>query len=169
MNRFVASIKRSLETENWYAALAMALVLPDICGRLEDPKKRSQERYEAWFGKYLAARYSNDFFGEGFTFLTGSDCYALRCAMLHEGKDDVQSQKAKDVVSRFAFTVAGSHLCKFDSVLLLDVRAFCTDICAGVEAWSVEFSEVPDVKARISELLVVQTSGFSVVPGVFIQ
>lgn len=169
MERFVTSINKSLQTENWYAALSMALTVPDICGWLVEPKAGSQKRYEAWFDKYLLAEYKSPFHGPQFTFLSGSDCYALRCAYLHEGTDDVQRQRARDAVTRFAFTTAGSHKCKFDSVLLLDVRTFCTDVCAGIQKWLEDFKKNKEVQSRVNELLLVRTQGFQVVPGVFIQ
>lgn len=169
MERFVASINQSLQTQNWYAALSMSLTVPDISGWLVDPKLGSQKRYEAWFDKYMLSRYKSEFHGPSFTFLSGSDCYALRCAYLHEGTDDVQRQRAKDAVARFAFTTAGSHCCKFNSVLLLDVRAFCSDVCSGIQAWVTDYGKVEEVQNRVKELLLVRTAGFQVVPGVFVQ
>jgi hypothetical protein len=169
VERFIVSINKSLQTENWYAALSMALTAPDICGWLKNPNTGSQKRYESWFDQYLLSKYKSPFHGSDFTLLTGSDCYALRCAYLHEGTDDVQRQRASDAVTRFAFTTAGSHKCKFDSVLLLDVRAFCTDVCAGVQSWIDDFKSDKEVQGRIKELLLVRTQEFQIIPGVLIQ
>lgn len=41
MQSFLDSIKLSLETKNWYAALAVALTIPDICGSIANPKEHS--------------------------------------------------------------------------------------------------------------------------------
>jgi len=169
MQRFVSSIGKSIQTGNWYAALSMSLTLPDICGWLENPKLTSQKRYEAWFERYLLKKYLSPFHGPNFTFLSGSDCYALRCAYLHEGTDDVERQRAKDAIGRFAFSTTGSHCCKFNSVLLLNVGAFCSDICAGVEAWSKDVTGNQEIQSRVQELLTVRTEGFQVIPGVFVQ
>lgn len=170
MERFVQSLEAGVKTENWYAALlVMALAIPDICGWLETPKVGSQKRYEAWFDKYLLPAYKSSFHGPDFTFLTGSDCYALRCALLHEGTDEVLRQRARDVVTRFAFSSAGSHRCMFGSVLLLNIQAFCGEVCAGTRQWIHDVSTNQDVQERLKELLYVRTEGFLVVPGVFVQ
>ncbi len=84
MDRFISSINPSLQTRKWYAALSMSLTGPDICGWLVDPKIGSQKRCEAWFDKYFLEKYKSQFHGEGFTFLTVSACYALRCAHFYE-------------------------------------------------------------------------------------
>lgn len=169
MERFVQSIENSVKTENWYAALVMALAIPDICGWLETPKIASQKRYEAWFETYLLPKYKSPFHGPEFTFLSGSDCYALRCALLHEGTDEVLRQRAREVVTRFAFSTTGSHCCMFESVLLLNVQSFCADLCAGTRQWIQDIAANKDVQERLKELLQVRTKGFMVIPGVFVQ
>jgi hypothetical protein len=34
MQHLVDSVRKDLQNENWYAALFMALTLPDICGKI---------------------------------------------------------------------------------------------------------------------------------------
>ena len=47
MNRFTDAGRRAIEDKNDYAALSLALMIPDICGSLEDPGPgKSRERYE---------------------------------------------------------------------------------------------------------------------------
>ena len=169
MDRFVQSIENSVKTENWYAALVLVLTIPDICGWVETPIVGSQKRYEAWFEKYLLPTYKSPFHGSDFTFLSGSDCYALRCAFLHEGTDEILRQRARDVVSRFAFSTTGSHRCMFENVLLLNVQMFCAEVCAGTRQWIRDVSANPDAQSRLNELLQVHTKSFQVVPGVLIR
>ena len=162
MERFLTSVERSIQTENWYSALTMSLALPDICGWLEDPALRSQRRYESWFDTYLGPTYRIQLNGRDVTFLTASDCYALRCAYLHEGADEVLRQKARDVVSRFVFCATGSHRVLVNTVLLLDARTFCGEVCAGVRQWSLNVAANPEVQGRMAELLLVRTGAFSI-------
>ena len=54
MRNFTNVFDKSLATENWYAALALALVIPDICGRLENPEMGSGERYASVLSLTLA-------------------------------------------------------------------------------------------------------------------
>lgn len=70
MNNIFKAIENSLQNKNWYSALVLSLILPDICGKLENNCKSSSERYPEWFDAYLGEKYKR--------FLTGKDCYALR-------------------------------------------------------------------------------------------
>jgi thiaminase len=58
VQHLVDATKKAMVDENWYAALTMALSMPDMCGRLESPHKKSQERYEIWFTKYALECFS---------------------------------------------------------------------------------------------------------------
>ena len=172
MKRFTKSIEKSIKSENWYSALALALTIPDICGRLSYPDlvKKSQERYKKWFDEYLLCFYEIPLNGRMFTFMSGGDCYALRCALLHEGRDDVASQKARrEVVSKIIFSTTGSHCNKFNDVLTLNLQIFCSEVCQAVEVWSNDYKNDLSVQAAIAELLTIHTQGFSPSPGVFVQ
>ena len=57
MERFATSIESSLNSQNWFAALFMALALPDICAALEEPNRPVGERYKDWFKRYLQPAY----------------------------------------------------------------------------------------------------------------
>lgn len=157
MNRFISSINDSLKSENWYSALFLALTLPDICCRLESKSNRtSGPKYAAWFEKYLSGIYTYEYpDGEIKVFLSGDDCYALRCAMLHQGEADLAGQAARSKrISRFHFTIASCHGASVDDVLQLDVRRFCEDICNAVIKWLEDF-ELSDklAKDKLSSLL----------------
>ena len=169
MEHLIQSVEKSIISENWYSAFTLALTLPDICGRLNNPKNTSQKRFEDWFNKYILHHYQSPFHGKDFTFLSGADCYALRCAFLHEGRDDITRQKAREVVSRFALSTTGSHRCMFDTVLLLNLQAFCGEICEGVRVWLEEYKDDMNVQNSLSELLQVQTQSFFISPGIFVQ
>ncbi len=169
MEKYVEAIELSLSNQNWYSALALALTLPDICGWLEDPHARSQKRYEAWFDRYMLKHYQNEFFGPGFTFLSGSDCYALRCAYLHEGNDDITRQRARQALSRFSFKGAGSHRVKVDDLLHLSVTAFCGEVCSGVRDWVAANTTNPTIQERLREQLMIHENGVQVAPGIFVE
>src|SRR5256885_2314037 len=67
----------------YYAAITIALTLPDICSKAtfesrdEHYWKGVQARYEAWCEKYLATRLPS---------LTPQDVWALRGGILHQGQ-----------------------------------------------------------------------------------
>lgn len=171
MERFTQAINKSIESENWYAALILALTIPDICGRLSNPElaKESKKRYVKWFDEYVLHHYERPSHGEGFTFMSGGDCYALRCALLHEGRDDVTSQKARrEVLSRIMFSTAKCHRIKVNDILVLNIQRFCEEICQGVQVWNENFKDDVNVQESIKKLLTIQTQGFSPSFGIFL-
>ena len=135
MDKLINAVENSLQNKNWYAALFVALSLPDICGRLENPTSKSLERYVVWFNKYLRNEYTRGIgpFGKKIvTFLSGKDCYALRCAYLHEGRDEITDQRCQQVLNNFRFTTDLSHRNYFNfnnnAILQLNVEIFCNEI-----------------------------------------
>lgn len=99
MDQFINAIRTSLENNNWYGALFTTLALPDVCGKIQHPDQYSSTRYPNWFNEYVLERYTV-FVGpdkEKREFLTGNDCYALRCAYLHEGISDTTKQRARSL------------------------------------------------------------------------
>jgi hypothetical protein len=109
MQRFVKAVRKSVEDANWYSALSLALLLPDLCGYLEAPKDASAVRYARWFQQWLGPTYSvvSRYPGEGTrVFLSGNDCYALRCALSHQGADDITAQRAQQVIEKFQFVAS---------------------------------------------------------------
>jgi hypothetical protein len=58
MKHLVESVIQAVTDGNWYAALTVALTLPDICGKLESPQDSSTRRYVRWFNENLAPKYT---------------------------------------------------------------------------------------------------------------
>ena len=164
MKELIIAIKICLQNENWYAALFVALELPDICGKLENPNLKSQERYVKWFNKYLSAKYIHEIGPEHkvHVFLTGEDCYALRCAYLHEGIGEITGQRCQQVLDNFRFTTDSSH-CNYMSgrTLQLQVKIFCEEICEAADRWLVDMSTDSETQKRISKMLKIYDSIFT--------
>ena len=162
MQNFLNAIEKSLSTENWYAALTSSLILPDICGSLEDPEKRSGERYVAWFRKWVQPIYTKSLRADvgPHIFLSGDDCYALRCALLHQGEADISQQRAQKALESFRFLVpAPNHIvhCNQNGAQLeLQVDRFCHDICRGVEGWLAQVETNQEIQKRISQLISIE-------------
>ena len=153
MNDLVSSTRSAISQKNWYAALTLALTLPDICGYIEDPTKSSGARYSDWFTSYVASRYSSG----GHQFLSGGDCYALRCAFLHQGEVDISAQRARQALDSFHFIAPPGRGCVFhmnqsDGKLQLQVDLFAEDICRGVDSWLSAKASDPVSSQRLSTL-----------------
>jgi hypothetical protein len=117
----------------------VSLVLPDICGYMESPDSTSKSRYVKWFNSYMAEHYTITIQNEKHCFLTGNDFYALRCAVLHQGQDNIENQKAREALKSFQFvsTESGTtiHNNRINDKLQLQVDIFCRQIIEGTEKW----------------------------------
>ncbi len=66
----------------WWAALHLALVIPDVCSSLEDPNSLVGDRYVNWCRDH----YPSD------PRLTPADRYQMRNAVLHQGASLAQNK-----------------------------------------------------------------------------
>jgi hypothetical protein len=158
MQRFIGAVRMSLAEKNWFSALAMSLTLPDICARIEGLQGKSEARYIQWFDRNLLDVNSADLPGLGRTvFLSGGDCYALRCAYLHEGTDEVGAHhRARRALSKYHFRAPGGlglHRNLFNGILQLRIDLFCEEICVAVELWDKSLERTPDIQERFDALL----------------
>jgi len=161
MNNIVNSVYKSLKDENWYAALFVSLSLPDICCALEFGETCG-DKYSAWFESNLP-QYSG--------FLPGDDCYALRCALLHLGKEDITDQRKMKILEHFKFRIKKPHLTlvqdssfgggKNETFLVLVVQEFCEDICKAVEKWLEEKSKKPTIQDRLKEMIEIHEGDYT--------
>jgi hypothetical protein len=155
------SVRTAVTSENWLAALALTLTLPDICSSIEIGRDKKKGHVGDWYGKwwdnYFGKSYS---YGDGQTdFVTGVELYLLRCAYLHEGSDlsDPNSvKKYKATIDRFNFCASDDqHLKKHGTRVLLSARKFCSEMCSRAEKWEANVLSKGDaaMKGRASELL----------------
>ena len=76
-----------------FAALSLALIIPDICGKAKDPNAGVGKRYIEWFDQYIGNHMRKVFAGDGekLPYLSGKLVYGLRWAFLHSGSANVES------------------------------------------------------------------------------
>ncbi|MED4060261.1 hypothetical protein [Priestia megaterium] len=158
---FTNAIKKSLESENWHAALTVSLILPDICGKLQDENLSSNKRYVKWFNRYLKQQYTSFVGADNIEheFLTGEDMYALRCSFLHAGGVDIENQWIRKVLSGFKFVppkpnrfVHKNHN-EINGTLQLQVDQFCLEICNAVENWVQDFKGDSKVQQKVKMMI----------------
>lgn len=63
MKEILLSLQQSVDDKNWYGALIIALTIPDICSKLENPKENTNKRYPKWFDKYINLNYKKHLSG----------------------------------------------------------------------------------------------------------
>ena len=161
MQHSIAAVRKASSDENPHAALTLALTLPDVCASLESSDGRTTgAKYAAWWDTYLLPTYTIQIGSPPVehVFLTGGDCYALRCAVLHQGLDDVSEQNARQVLEKFHFVQPRNsnvviHRNQAGLALNLQVDIFCEEICQGVEAWLCAIGARQDVLDRIEALM----------------
>jgi hypothetical protein len=158
MQQFINATRAAVSQNNWHAALALALTLPDICGRLENPTLGSQARFVAWYDRFMLKRYQARIGADRqvHIFLCSSDCYALRCAFLHQGEFGIDDQRAQQALEHFHFTAPrpGSfvHMNQINGTLQLQVDKFCQDVCEASEEWFASVAGAPEIQVRLSKL-----------------
>jgi hypothetical protein len=162
MIHLIKAIENALQERNYYAALATSLALPDICGWIEDPSIGSKARCIAWFDRFMQRNYTRaaTHFRPEHVFLTGSDFYALRCSYLHEGRDDITDQRAKQILDSFQFVVPPIgwtvHMNQSGTMLQLQVDIFCREILQGTNQFLSEIADNSAATQRLSSLLLIR-------------
>lgn len=158
---YINDIHKSLDNGIYHGALTVALTLPDICSKLQYPDMNTGERYSHWFSKYVKDRYTY-FVGANFEkhiFLDENDAYALRCAFLHQGETNIEKQRARKVLTNFAFIQPRNggfiHNNKFNSTLQLQIDIFCLDIVSGVKRWLEDNKNSEEINQRASNIMTI--------------
>ena len=85
MDNILKSIENSLQNKNWYSALVLSHILPDVCAKLEGNGKSSSVRYPEWFNTYLGKKY-NVFYLEMIAIRLGAPFYMKVLAILRHKK-----------------------------------------------------------------------------------
>jgi len=162
MQHLTDSIKKSITNKNWYSAIATALTIPDICSKISDGTKTTGKKYAQWFDDYVGKNYRTNY-SEGQlamvrkhsteedyqnllkgTKLSGNDCYALRCAFLHEGTGTISTQKAREILDEIKFLEPSFGLNLHGSIqnnkLILHIDEFSYHIIDGVDKWLIQLN-----------------------------
>lgn len=98
INRLISDINQSLDNECYFAALSLALTLPDICGKAKYPAYGVTQRYIAWYNEYIGkyekpkSKYDSDM-----PYLSGEVIYNLRNSFLHQGTPNIDKVSIKEV------------------------------------------------------------------------
>ena len=166
MRHFIEACDKALKSQNWHAALAIALTMPDICASLSSPSgKTNGKKYASWWDKYVGPGYRR-LMGrpaKEHVFMSGNDCYALRCAFLHQGLDDVSTQRVEKALSAFVFSVPPDngmvHRNQFNDVLQLQVDEFCRELSQGVVRWLEDVATDDRIQAALARLMTIKPAG----------
>lgn len=99
MPTIFSDIHCALEHDCLFAALALALTLPDICGKAEYPDEKGKNRYVQWYNEYIGKYYQeasrDERNNDNFPYLDGEAVYSLRCSYLHQGTPNINREQLK--------------------------------------------------------------------------
>ena len=142
------NIEQSLKSNCHLAALALALTLPDICGKAEYPhEKSSKKRYVDWYQENIWYYEKNISTSESseladLPYMSGELLYQLRCSFLHSGDTDIdvdQIYEPQNKLTRFTLEIRESD-----------------DLLASSSSANLRYNQVGEVEEREFEVGIVR-------------
>lgn len=130
MDEFLNEIEVSCKAGHFYITLFCCLALPDICGAISsDDGIANGQKYKDWFDTYVTPKYGGNF--------DGGNCYAFRCAALHQGRSTHKNLGYTRIIFLAPTTASQSrmHNNVLNDALNLDIVEFCRDIICAVRTW----------------------------------
>lgn len=94
----IHEIESSLDKGLYISALALALTLPDICGKAEYPTDRTGTRYKKWYSNHVEPLYqfSDSSYSKDLPYLNSEVVYSLRNNFLHTGNPNIDKQRINE-------------------------------------------------------------------------
>ncbi|MDS0528471.1 hypothetical protein NNC19_22535 [Clostridium sp. SHJSY1] len=118
-------IRNAIDNGSYLSALALALTLPDICGKVMFQGKKGRSVYIDWFNEFVYPYYqSNNKYADKYegTEFDGIACYCLRCAYLHSGNTDLGESNLHIKINQFDLCISSNK----DSGVYVDMRGIIT-------------------------------------------
>lgn len=149
IEQYVKDIRRALKDKCYFAALSLALALPDICGRAEYPNKSVNEGYTGWFDRFIGEQMARESLSGHTPYLSGEVVYNLRNTFLHQGSPVIVGEKVKErcnQMDRFILVLGDGTVIRSIAMtvntheaivrtLYVDVTYLCTCICDSAEKY----------------------------------
>lgn len=142
--RKINEVRAAIDSQLYNCALALALTLPDICGKVEYPNEKSSgKRYQNWFNNYALG-----FFTESaiklpeestvpIVWFSAKECWALRCSVLHAGNYDTDGIDLSLITLHAHIRDAKnySHMARDSQFVDWDVIYICEKLCSASEEY----------------------------------
>lgn len=116
LDRLIDDVNKALDAGAYFAALTLALTIPDICAKAEygDSFRNNKKRYVKWFDTYIG-KYEICPGQDGedrMSYLSGEVVYSLRNNMLHQGTPNINKDKIIDdanKIDEFSLVIEGKN------------------------------------------------------------
>lgn len=157
LNRIIHEIDQSISNECYFAALALALTIPDICGKAEYPDKSTTARYIQWYNKYVGKYEKPESLdAQDMPYMSGEIVFNLRNSLLHQGNPNIEAKKVKEKscrVDRFKLSISapfdgGYGMVAYglghevaERVLEINIVNLCHKLCATARGYYSENEE----------------------------
>lgn len=156
---YLTHVERALEAHAYYAALALALALPDICVscRLPEHRPTTAQLYMRWCREYASE-------------IDPHEVYTLRCAFLHNGTSEFSKRHRarRDTLGvqlswrgpepRGYMVLRVSSTDSPEQTVGLDAGGFCRGLIHGARRWRTDHGSKPMVKRSLEKLKGVRTA-----------
>ena len=158
--KIINDIENSLKADCYFAALALALTLPDICGKAEYGDISCKKRYTKWYNKNMGQdeKCPTQPYEQECPYMSGEVAYSLRNCFLHQGTPTVDKNKIREEcckIDRFILRLQkenpwiiasnsasvsnfGPHGYNGNALFreyTVDVRGFCKKLCLCAEGY----------------------------------
>lgn len=156
----VDEVEKVLADGFYQSALALALTLPDICGKILFPEEGSVgARYRKWFDQYVSQKFMPNCQPKSVDpskrIMDGAIAYQLRCAYLHSGESD-DDEMRKRVKNNIKQTDDGCFEAAYQFILTLDQEGITVESDCGTQMPKRQYTVYINVK-RLYERLCAAT------------
>lgn len=167
MEELFSQAEKAADAGLWYIALMAALAIPDICGAMESEDGRAHEsKYIPWFDTYVGEQYlyRNEDGQVLHSDFDGSDCYKLRCSILHQGRGERGDTRYELV----AFVPMGPVIVALPSIdyygrpfslAIIGIAPFVKAVVAGGRKWLAAKQDSPEFKANFDRFVQARPEG----------
>lgn len=153
VNRIAHEIREALSHELYLSALALALTLPDTCGKAEYPNERHNgARYKRWCNEYVIIDRCDSPYSYDMPYLSAEIIYSLRNCLLHQSTPNVvQSNihESRCKVDKFELVITGEDGANGDLSMVafgrdkhivhrelkIDISHLCCILCTAAEKY----------------------------------
>lgn len=111
VDQIILEIRTALSQGLHLSALALALTLPDTCGRAEYPDATGNgSHYRKWCSQYVIKDRCDSPYGCDMPYLSEEIIYSLRNSLLHQSTPNVEQSKIREErckVDKFELVISG--------------------------------------------------------------
>ena len=151
IERIVSEIRMALSHELYLSALALALTLPDTCGKAEYPDEdHNGVRYRNWCSQYVITDRCDSPYGYDMPYLNEEIIYSLRNSLLHQSTPNVEKStihESRCKIDKFELVATkdnsangdlsmvsyGKDMCIVHRELQVHISHLCYILCTAAE------------------------------------